>query len=87
MADLPAGISDVEITSVRVVPDSPFAGRNLAQLNLRARCGVNILAIRRGEQVTANPGADAVVEAEDVLYMLGSPAACLAAEQLLRPEE
>lgn len=87
MGDLPAEMADMEITSIRVTPESEVVNRTLAELNLRARCGVTVLAIRRGDQVISNPGANTDLHADDVLYLLGSPTACVAADQFIRTGE
>jgi trk system potassium uptake protein TrkA len=51
------------------------AGRTMAQLDVRKSFGISVLAVRRkdasGERVIANPGGDAVVEAGDLLVVLG----------------
>lgn len=51
-------------------PES-WAGRTLVQLNIRAKTGVNILAIRRGTDTIVSPGADFVVEKGDTVVALG----------------
>jgi trk system potassium uptake protein TrkA len=46
-------------------------GRSLSQLNLRARFGVNVILIRRGDEINASPGADDTIEEGDVLVVSG----------------
>lgn len=48
-----------------------WAGRTLMQLNIRAKTGINILAIRRGTDTIVSPGADFVVEKGDTVVALG----------------
>lgn len=60
---------DVAIAEVEA-PEA-FAGRTLAELELRTRFGVSVLSIRRGETTDANPAPDAPVESGDVLVLLG----------------
>jgi trk system potassium uptake protein TrkA len=54
-------------------------GRTIAQLDVRKAFGLSILAVKRhdetGEKVIANPGADTVIIAGDVLVTLGDDAA------------
>ena len=38
---------------------------------MRARVGVNILAIRRGDRIQVSPGAEYVFEPEDTVVALG----------------
>ena len=51
------------------------AGRTIIQLDVRRAFGISILAIKRstpaGDQVIANPGADAAIGQGDVLVVLG----------------
>lgn len=62
-------MGDAEIAEVSA-PES-FVGRSLENLDLRNRAGVTVLALRRGDEVLANPSADDEVESGDVLVLLG----------------
>lgn len=62
-------LGDAEIAEV-TAPES-FVGRSLADLDLRNRSGVSVLALRRDDGVIANPSADDEVESGDVLVLLG----------------
>lgn len=46
-------------------------GRTLSQLNLRARFGVNVILVRRGDEVNASPGADDPIGEGDLLVVSG----------------
>ena len=46
-------------------------GKSLRQLNVRARVGVNILAVRRGDRIEVSPNADYVIAREDTIVALG----------------
>jgi K+/H+ antiporter YhaU regulatory subunit KhtT len=50
-----------------------LAGRTLAQIDLRRRCDVTILAIRRDDQTVSNPGGDAPLLPGDELIVMGGP--------------
>lgn len=50
---------------------SRFAGRTLAELNLRSRYGFLVVAIRRGEDTVVAPGPDEVVRHSDLLVVVG----------------
>ena len=58
------GISEFEAPAA-------WNGKSLRQLNVRARVGVNILAIRRGDRIQVSPGAEYVFEPEDTVVALG----------------
>lgn len=48
-----------------------WVGKNLKELNVRAKYGVNIIAIRKGDTVQVSPAADYPLAAEDVVVALG----------------
>lgn len=58
------GISEFEAPAA-------WNGKSLRQLNVRARVGVNILAIRRGDRIQVSPGAEYVFEPEDTVVAWG----------------
>jgi trk system potassium uptake protein TrkA len=47
-------------------------GQSLKELDMRNRHGVSVMAIRRGDEVLANPGADERLQTGDVLVVIGS---------------
>jgi trk system potassium uptake protein TrkA len=49
-----------------------WAGRKLKDLELRNKWGVTVLAIKRGDEIIAGPGADSTIEAEDTVVLFGS---------------
>lgn len=57
-----------------VATDSPYAGRTLGEIDLQVETGVRIVAIRRDDEWRLSPGAEATVEAGDVLIASGSDA-------------
>lgn len=56
---------------VELIAPARFSGNSLRQLDLRARFGISIIAIRRGENIEIGPGADAVIEEGDILVVMG----------------
>jgi trk system potassium uptake protein len=55
-----------------VLPER-FVGQNLRELDMRNRYELSVMAIRRGDQVIANPGASETLKAGDVLVVIGTP--------------
>ncbi len=55
---------------VEVKANGPLVGHTLAELDLRARFGINILVIKRGEQIIMSPGAQDVIQEGDVLVAI-----------------
>lgn len=71
-SDLKLQLPDVDISTFRISQGSPLIGKTLAQIELRRRYGVSVVAIRRGAQVLSSPGADTLLQSNDVLFVLGS---------------
>lgn len=59
-----------------------WIGKDLRQLNVRAKLGVNILAIRRGGKMYVSPAADTTFQKEDVLVVLGDSQALKKVQKL-----
>lgn len=55
-----------------IVATVDFADKTLRDLNLRARYGANVVAIRSGDDVKVSPGAEDRVREGDILVVLGS---------------
>ncbi|MBC7976930.1 MAG: cation:proton antiporter [Myxococcales bacterium] len=73
------------IASVTLAATSPAVGQSLAGLDLRARTGVTVLAIARGDHGTVTPSPTEPLHAGDVLAMTGSDEAITAARRMLDP--
>jgi CPA2 family monovalent cation:H+ antiporter-2 len=71
--DLNLQLPDVEISTLRVVERSPLVGKSLAEIELRKKYGVTVLAIRRNSQILSNPNVNMPFCANDVLFILGPP--------------
>ena len=48
-----------------------WEGKSLRQLNVRAKTGVNIIAVRGPKEIHVSPTADYVIHREDVIVALG----------------
>lgn len=46
-------------------------GKTLGELNLRARLGISIIAIRHGDNINLSPGADDMISEGDTLVVMG----------------
>lgn len=62
-------------------PDS-WAGKTLRELNVRAKLGVNILAVKRDQAINVSPAADYAISKGDILVILGDTAALKAVQKL-----
>ena len=56
---------------LEVPAPSSWVGKTLKELNVRAKLGVNIIAVENGKKPNVSPAADYCIRAEDVLVVLG----------------
>jgi Kef-type K+ transport system membrane component KefB/Trk K+ transport system NAD-binding subunit len=61
--------------------DSAWAGKTLADLDLRRRQGISVIGIQRGEQRIIPPQHDEILQPEDTLLVIGHPDAILACQK------
>lgn len=59
-----------------------WQGKSLKELNVRAKLGVNIIAVKKGRDINVSPGADYRIAAEDIMVVLGDTAALDAVQKL-----
>lgn len=67
---------------IEVPAPKSWVGKTLIQLNVRAKLGVNIIAIRCTDGINVSPGADYQIQEQDVMVILGSTAALKAVQKL-----
>lgn len=60
-----------EYSIMEVAPPPEFHGKSLGQLNLRALYGMSVIAIKKKNSIIADPGAESVIEADDILVFVG----------------
>jgi len=70
-ASLSGSSIELELAEVVVHPSSELAGKTLAGAEVRQRFGIIVVALKRGEKSTFNPGPGERIEAGDVLVALG----------------
>ena len=56
---------------VEIPAPKAWVGKNLKELNVRAKLGVNIIAIERNEKVSVSPRAEFELARNDILVVLG----------------
>ena len=61
-------------------PDS-WQGKNLRELNVRAKLGVNILAVKKDDKIQVSPAAEYAISKGDILVILGDTAALKAVQK------
>ncbi len=67
---------------VEVPAPQSWCGKSLKDLNVRAKLGVNILAIRREGKINVSPNADFAFQEGDIVVVLGDTAALEAVQKL-----
>jgi len=67
---------------VDVPAPASWCDQTLKELNVRAKLGVNILAIRRGGDINVSPSADFAIARDDVLVILGDSKALKKVQKL-----
>lgn len=76
----------IELSDEYGIVDIPaphsWSGQTLKELNVRAKLGVNILAIRRQGTINVSPSADFAIEKGDVLVILGDSSALKKVQKL-----
>ena len=56
---------------VEIRTPAPWVGKNLRSINVRAKYGVTVIAIRTGSEVSVSLDPDCLLAAEDILVILG----------------
>ena len=67
---------------VEVPAPAVWVNKSLIELNVRAKLGVNILAVRRDGEIAVSPAADFKILQADVLVVLGDTEALKAVQKL-----
>lgn len=67
---------------IEVPAPAGWISKSLKDLNVRAKLGVNIIAVKHGNAINVSPGADYEILAGDVMVVLGDSAALDAVQKL-----
>lgn len=63
---------DYSIVETEVLDE--WVGKSIREIAVRVNYGINIMAIRKGESISITPGPDLVLQASDILVVIGSNA-------------
>lgn len=69
--DLNFHLDNLEISAIRVSNQSSVIGKSLAETGFREKYGVTVLAIRRDSSLQANPESGTIIQAHDLVIVLG----------------
>ncbi len=70
--DLLQDMQDLGTEAIRIENNSPLCGKSLMDSNLRQEYNVIVVAIKHGEEFTATPEAQHVLNAGDIVYIFGT---------------
>ena len=56
---------------VYVISQPPTDGKDLLEINMRAKFGVNVMAIKRNSKINISPNSDDIIEDGDTLIVVG----------------
>jgi CPA2 family monovalent cation:H+ antiporter-2 len=84
LAGVPGAIGETPVLALSLGADEWAVGRTVAEVDLRARTGVLIVAVESGGERLAPPPAQRRLAAGDVLYLMGDAVAVAAARRRLK---
>lgn len=61
---------DYSIMEIQVLNE--WSGKTLNELKLRRKYGINVMAIKRGDEVNLSPAADDIIKENDIIVAIGS---------------
>ncbi|MEK3805039.1 MULTISPECIES: potassium channel family protein [unclassified Metabacillus] len=61
-----------EHSIVEIVANSKLDGNTLIDLDIRAKYGINIVAIKRDKEIFVSPQADEIIQKGDILIVIGA---------------
>ena len=67
---------------IEVPAPRQWVGKSLKELNVRAKLGVNIIAVKQEENINVSPAADYTITSNDVMVVLGDAKALNAVQKL-----
>jgi CPA2 family monovalent cation:H+ antiporter-2 len=73
MAKISEALGSVATETAQVEPGAPAVGKSIGELKLRTMTGVSIIAIIQEDEANVNPGPETVINAGDVLVLIGTP--------------
>jgi TrkA domain protein len=82
-ADLTREVPGLKAAQIAIRADSPYAGRPLGETRARTRTGASIVSIVRDEDVIVSPGPADVLQADDVLVVIGTDEGIAGVEKIL----
>ncbi len=73
-----------DFSIAEVVTPKEWEGYSLKDLNLRVRYGINVVAIKRDDDIEVSPAAEEVIQESDIIVAIGGTAELNRIESLVR---
>ncbi|MEC2057596.1 TrkA family potassium uptake protein [Peribacillus psychrosaccharolyticus] len=61
-----------EHSIVEIVASDKMIGNSIIDLDIRARFGINIVAVKRGKEIIVSPQAGDIIQKDDILIVIGT---------------
>ncbi|GGE67102.1 potassium channel family protein [Priestia taiwanensis] len=61
-----------EHSIVEIIANDKLIGHTIIDLDIRAKYGINIVAIKRGKEIIVSPRANEIIKEEDILIVIGA---------------
>lgn len=84
ISNLNAALHAATTETIKLNQDSPVSGKTFAELDLRGKTGVTVIAVIRDGETIVNPGADFKLEKNDILVLLGESEKIKSANKILQ---
>lgn len=85
LSEIKLNLSNVEVSSFRLHSHSTLVGKSLAASNLRQAFGMTVLVIKREHKVFSNPPPDTLLQADDIVVVIGEKVPMSDVEMLFNP--
>ncbi|GAA0123926.1 MAG: TrkA family potassium uptake protein [Clostridium argentinense] len=73
-----------DFSIAEIVSPQEWHKKSLKELNLRAEYGINVMAIKRNNEIDVSPSADEIIEANDIIVAIGGNQELNSIEKLIR---
>lgn len=73
-----------DFSIAEVVTPKEWEGHSLKDLNLRVRYGINVVAIKRDDDIEVSPAAEEIIQESDIIVAIGGTAELNRIESLVR---
>ncbi|MEZ5346461.1 MAG: cation:proton antiporter [Pyrinomonadaceae bacterium] len=87
LSNLKNALQAATTENVKVKSSSPVIGQTLAELDLRGKMGVTVIAVIEKGETRVNLGAEYVLKEDDTLIMLGDSERIEKVKKLVQPEK